>query len=93
MGPQEPNLPRNLAVVAVGAINQDQTVVVGEAGKVEDAEKFLRKAERKLELANEAYAAASEVEKAAKQRWDQQQADDTVVKTVPVPEQRGDRDL
>ena len=39
MGPQEPNLPRNLAVVAVGAINQDQTVVVGEAGKVEDAEK------------------------------------------------------
>ena len=39
MGPQQPNLPRNLAVVAVGAINQDQTVVVEEAGKVEDAEK------------------------------------------------------
>lgn len=61
--------------------------------KVEDAEKSLRKAERKLELANEAYAAASEVEKAAKQRWDQQQTDDTVVKTVPIPEQRGDREL
>ena len=48
----------------------------------EDAEKALRKAERKLEAANEAYAAAANVAEAAKEKWDQEQGEDVVVSSV-----------
>ena len=61
--------------------------------KVEEAEKALHKAERRLEAANEAYAAASSAAEAAKEKWDQEQGDDTVVRSVPVSDPQGEREL
>lgn len=61
--------------------------------KVEDAEKALRKAVQRLEVANDAYAAATKVAAAAKEKWDQEQAEDTVATSVPVPESRREREL